>query len=236
MKKENLAFTLIELLVVVSIIAIITGTGVFYGFKQLVTIELSTKTQKVIDIIDNLDRQVDGKEIIDYSLEIDVTKNIYGYSYTVNTLGLEYIQNFNFDSTLGSGTLSTTQVGGTGSFAIRSYAGVKYIGEEIIQGGGNITSNYNDSEDYKITSTLSGQILNDIFVSYYDEDNIKTDEDNKLELLGLKSEDGNTNYSSISIENKNGKKSITGNNGDDLASFSVVFEKQGAQHTIIITK
>jgi len=63
-KKQHLAFTLIELLIVVSIIAIVTWSGLFYWFKQLSSIELSNKTKKVVDIIDNLDGQIfDEQEV-----------------------------------------------------------------------------------------------------------------------------------------------------------------------------
>lgn len=236
MKKQHLAFTLIELLIVVSIIAIVTWSGLFYWFKQLSSIELSNKTKKVVDIIDNLDGQIYSKEIIDYTLLLDINKNKYWLDYSVNTLWLDYIQELDFDSEILSWTLSSTQNWWTGSFVIKHYVWIKYIWEDIIQWWWTLVNTYAEGEDYKITSTLSGQTLNDIFVSYYDVDNIGTDDENKLELIELTSQDWNTSYSTITIENKNGQKSITWNNWNNLDSFSMKFEKQWAQHTIIITK
>ena len=236
MKKQHLAFTLIELLIVVSIIAIVTWSGLFYWFKQLSSIELSNKTKKVVDIIDNLDGQIYSKEIIDYTLLLDINKNKYWLDYSVNTLWLDYIQELDFDSEILSWTLSSTQTWWTGSFVIKHYVWIKYIWEDIIQWWWTLVNTYAEGEDYKITSTLSGQTLNDIFVSYYDVDNIGTDDENKLELIELTSQDWNTSYSTITIENKNGQKSITWNNWNNLDSFSMKFEKQWAQHTIIITK
>ena len=236
MKKDNLAFTLIELLIVVSIIAIVTWTGVFYWFKQLSTIELWTKTQKIIDIIDNLDGQVENKEIIDYSMLLDISSNQFWYNYTVNTLWIDYIQEISFDSELWSWMLSSTQLWWTGSFVIKTYRWIKYVNEEVIQWWWTITNNYLDWEDYKIVSTLSGQTLNDIYLWYYDIDNISDDNENKLELIWIKSEDWNTSYSSVLIENKNWKKKILANSLIVIDAFSLIFEKQWAQHTIIITK
>ncbi len=236
MKKENLAFTLIELLIVVGIIAIITGTGVFYWFKQLTTIELSAKTQKIIDIIDNLDSQVHSKEIIDYKIMLDINKHEYWFDYTINTLWLGYVQQLDFDSSLGSWTISSTQLWGTWSFAIKSYEWIKYIWEDVIQAWGILQKMYTAWEDYTITSTLSWQTLNDIFVSYYDIDNLGEDDGNKLELISITEEWANTNYSPIIIENKNWIKSLILNDWTLIESFAMKFEKKWAEHTIIITK
>ena len=62
------AFTLIELLIVITIIILISSSGIFYFFRQVSSLKIASEIEKVTDVIDRLDSNVDTKEILDYSI------------------------------------------------------------------------------------------------------------------------------------------------------------------------
>jgi len=64
------AFTLIELLIVITIITLISSSGIFYFFRQVSSIKIASEIEKVIDIVDSLDSKVDSKKILDYKILI----------------------------------------------------------------------------------------------------------------------------------------------------------------------
>jgi prepilin-type N-terminal cleavage/methylation domain-containing protein len=65
------AFTLIELLVVITIITLLTSSGVIYFFRQVSSIQIASEIEKVVDIVDELDSQIDNKKILDYNIYIN---------------------------------------------------------------------------------------------------------------------------------------------------------------------
>jgi competence protein ComGC len=64
------AFTFIELVVVITIIILISSTGVIYFFRQVSSIKIASEIEKVVDIVDHLDSEVDSKKILDYQINI----------------------------------------------------------------------------------------------------------------------------------------------------------------------
>jgi len=64
------AFTFIELIVVITIIVLISSTGVIYFFKQVASLKISSEIDKIMDLVDDLDSKVKNKKILDYTISI----------------------------------------------------------------------------------------------------------------------------------------------------------------------
>ncbi len=235
MKKK--AFTLIELLIVITIIVLVTSWGVMYFFKQIASMKLASEIESIVDIIDNLNSEVKSKKILDYSLTIERSKNQRGITYTTNTLGLNYIQKIDFDSISGSWILSTTQ-NPTWSYVFKIYSWVKFETEQIIDATDTITKSFLNNQEYKISWSLSGSVLNNLYIKYYSADNIIKDNENTLDLIWIydNSNKSWTNYSRVDIKNLNWKKSIKWNIWWELNKIYLYFEREGIQKFIEIKK
>jgi prepilin-type N-terminal cleavage/methylation domain-containing protein len=66
--KNNTAFTFIELLVVITLISILTTTGVFYFSQQVSYLSLTSTLEEFSQKLTLLDRQILEREIVDYDV------------------------------------------------------------------------------------------------------------------------------------------------------------------------
>ena len=80
------AFTLIELLVVITIITIMSASGVFYFFDFVKNQEINQKLYMIEDDINTLDKEIKDYKIFDYELIFDTSDiNNQNYSYITYT-------------------------------------------------------------------------------------------------------------------------------------------------------
>ena len=231
------AFTLIELLVVITIIILITSWWIIYFFKQICSMKLAWEIQNIVDIVDRLDTEVQSKKILDYSMTIDKIKNARWLSYTTNTLWLNSTQEIDFNSMTGSWTLSIHWTSWW-SYAFKIYSWIKFESEKIIDSAANSTENFLHNKEYRITWSLSGSILNTLYIDYYSQDNIIQNNENTLELININNKLDKTwvNYSSVEIKNLNWKKSIKWNSWWELDKIYLFFEREWVEKFIEIKK
>ena len=209
MKKNYLKwFTLIELLVVISIMIILSVSWIFYFSKQIDSLDLQSKVDKIVDNIDKLDNQVKTKKILDYSLKIK--KNSLWYIVSTNNLWLDYRQNINMDFDTWTGILSTNYSNTWASYSLKIYSWIKFQWNYIIDAKEQYTYNFLGNKKSKITATLSWMVLNNIYINYYSDDNILKNNENKLILdkINSKSDKTWTNYDYIELKNKFWKKEL----------------------------
>lgn len=231
------AFTLIELLIVITIITLITSWWVIYFFKQVSSLKLSSEINTIIDIVDTLNSEVESRNIVDYSINIDLANNTRWFSYTTNTLWLDKLQELDLNSSTGIGVLSTNYTW-TWSYVFKTFSWIKFEWENIIDATESFSKSFLDNSEYKISWSFSGSILNNIYIKYYSDDNIVIGSDNYLELVKITETNDNTwtQYSSVEIKNLNWKKIIKWNTGWELESVYLYFQRDGLEKFIEIKK
>ncbi|MDQ7009477.1 MAG: prepilin-type N-terminal cleavage/methylation domain-containing protein [Candidatus Gracilibacteria bacterium] len=224
------AFTLIELLIVITIITIISSTGVIYFFRQVSSLKISSEIEKVVDTIEKLDSEIDNKKILDYNIFIN--KNSFGFTGSINNIGLDYKQKLNMDFETGTGIINSNS-----GAILKIYSGIKFQETKLLNSSLIYNYNFSKNIESKILSSYSGSTLNEIFINYYSPDNIIENNENKLELININSESDKTGtgYISVEIKNLNGKKSITPDGGD-VSKIYLFFEREGVEKFIEIKK
>jgi len=225
------AFTLIELLIVISIITILTSSGVIYFFRQVSSIKLSSEIEKIVDIVDNLDSEIDNKKVLDYSLYI--SKNSFWFTWSINNLWLDNRQNINMNFETWTWIMSSN------SWTILSiYSWIKFQKNYTIDSWWQYEFNFWNNTDWKILANYSWSTLNNLEIFYYSPDNLIINNENKLELVWInsKSDKAWTNYNFIIIKNLNWKKIITSNWNNNFDKIYLFFEREWVEKFIEIKK
>ena len=224
-------FTLIELLVVITIITLLTSSWVIYFFRQVSSIQIASEIEKVVDIVDNFDSQIDNKKILDYSLYIN--KNSLWFTGSINNLGLDNRQyiNMNFQTWTWIITSNSWTI-------LKLYSGIKFQKNYIIDSTLEYEYNFSKNIESKILSTYSWATLNELKIFYYSPDNLIINNENKLELIWINSKSDKTwtNYSSLIIKNLNWKKSIKWNGLINLGKIYLFFKREWVEKFIEIKK
>ena len=225
------AFTLIELLVVITIITLLTSSWVIYFFRQVSSIKLSSEIEKIVDIVDKFDSEVDTKKILDYSLYIK--KNSFWFTWSINNLGLDNRQyiNMNFETW-------TWIIESNSGTIIKLYSGIKFQKNQTIGSSEEYKYNFSKNIESKILANYSWATLNNIFINYYSPDNLVVDNENKLELVWIYENNDKTwwNYNSILIKNLNWKKYIIPDWGSNIDKIYLFFEREWVEKFIEIKK
>jgi len=231
------AFTLIELLIVITIITLISSSGIFYFFRQVSSIKIASEIEKVIDIVDSLDSKVDSKKILDYKILIKKSDK-YWFTYSENNLWLDYRQKINLIFETWTWVLSTTKTSTWSNYSFKIYSWIKFQWKNIIDASENYEFNFLENTEHNITWTLSWSILNNIYIKYYSPDNLIIDNENKLELIWIyqNSDKSWLGYSSVEIKNLNWKKSIKWNWLIILEKIYLFFEREWVEKFIEIKK
>jgi len=224
-------FTLIELLVVITIITLLTSSWVIYFFRQVSSIQIASEIEKVVDIVDNFDSQIDNKNILDYSLYIN--KNSLWFTGSINNLWLDDRQDINMNFQ------TWTWIIESNSWTIlKIYLWIKFKKTYTIDSSWKYEYNFSKNIESKILATYSWAILNNIFINYYSPDNLIINNENKLELIWINSKSDKTwtNYNSIEIKNLNWKKYIIPDWGSDIDKIYLFFEREWLEKFIEIKK
>ena len=225
------AFTLIELLIVITIITLLSSSWVIYFFRQVSSIKLSSEIEKIVDIVDKFDSEVDTKKILDYSLYIK--KNSFWFTWSVNNLGLDNRQyiNMNFETW-------TWIINSNSGTIIKLYSGIKFQKNQAIGSSEKYEYNFSKNIESKILANYSWATLNNIFINYYSPDNLILDNENKLKLILINTKSNKTwnSYNSVEIKNLNWKKYIIPDWGNDINKIYLFFEREWVEKFIEIKK
>lgn len=229
------AFTFIELVVVITIIILISSSWVIYFFRQVSSLKLASEIEKLLNIVDKLDSEVDSRKILDYSINIGTSSNKLGFFYTTNNLWLDYRQelNMNFDTWT---WILSTNLSTWNNYTFKIYSWIKFQWKNIIDSSDTYEYNFLENINYKIIWTLSWSVLNNIYINYYSSDNLIQDNENKLELININSKSDKTwiSYNSLEIKNLNWKKSIIPDWWSDISKIYLFFEREWVEKFVEI--
>ena len=225
------AFTLIELLIVITIITILTASGVIYFFRQVSSMKLSSEIEKVVDIIDNFDSKINDKKILDYNFYFK--KNSFWFTWSINNLWLDNFQVLNMNFETWTGIINSNS--GT---VLKIYSWIKFQWDKVINSSWKYSYNFLKNLHSKIVATLSWTNLNDLLIDYYSPYNLIQDNENKLELININSKSDKTwiSYNFVEIKNLNWKKYIIPDWGSDIWKIYLFFEKEWVEKFIEIKK
>jgi len=204
--KEK-AFTLIELLVVTSIIIIITASWTIYFFKFLDSTSIKSNIWAIKDNINTFDVKIKDYIIFDYELVFNSWS--LWYTYKINNFDILYSQDLVLDFTTWTWVIKTN-VNSTGSIRLlKIYKKNKLFIERVLDSNDVYTWSFTDSSSYKIKWTLSWEILNEIGIKYYIEDNIIKWSNNYLTLdIISENNDKSSTCNYLKIQNIWWKKTI----------------------------
>lgn len=222
------AFTLVELIMVMAIISIVSvfSFSYFWDFssKQAINEDLSN----INTSIKKFDIDVRNMKIYDYKM-IFSSWSFYYTTYT-NYQNQDYRQIFDFDKNTYSGTLSATWnfVYTWANFNYSIYSDTK----KILTNNMPITSKYtfllSDEKNWQINSSISGAIVNDIYLNFYSQENTSIDSNLSSKLILdkiYKGSDKTWELSQLIIENINNKKFIKDQNGQIIDKAFLFFER-----------
>ena len=185
-KSLTKAFTLIELIVVISIMTLITAWSVFYFIDFVKNRELSQKLQIIEDDFIKLDNDVKKYNTFDYEINLNTSSLSWWYITYLNNFDIKYYQrleNFNTNNFNWNITISWENTAYT--WTLKLYKKYKLFLNEEIQYWSNIAFSFNTDPYYKIKSTLSWEILNEIDLHYFSEDNVSIKKNNIVNLIRI---------------------------------------------------
>lgn len=195
------AFTLIELLVVITIITIISTSGIFYFFDFVKNQEINQKIYVIENDINLLGKEIKNYKIFDYEL-------IFNTSDSTNKSYIIYTNIFDTEKQTLEITNSTwswiiTTLPSTWSWIIKIYKDNKLFINKEINRINNFEFNFNENSSYKIMWTQSWKILNNIIYKYLSEDNILPEKNNLLKLTNINTQENKdwTNIDKLKITN-----------------------------------
>jgi len=186
MKKNKFWFTLIELIVVISIITVLTSSGVlsFFGFleSQKITINIDSISEE----ISLLDKKINNHDIYDY--ELFFSSWSLWYYYYVNKFDIPYGHTIEMDFNSWTWVIKTNAISSWWIRILKIYKKHKLFIDRITDWMDVFTWSLNETKNYKIIWTLSWELLNEIYVNYYIENNIIKENEDFLELIKIDSD------------------------------------------------
>lgn len=165
-RESNKAFSLIELIVVISIIAIISSSGMFYYNNFVEKLKISNSVSEIKSDLDSLDNKISKREIFDYELYFEKDKPYY----------LNFENVFDLDVSLQFNSLDLNSWiwvisfswANSWTWSIKYYENYKFKKQEEIDYNWTFTWSFLEYQNYKILWSFSGQILNNINLNYFD--------------------------------------------------------------------
>jgi len=189
MKKSSLkAFTLIELIVVISIIIITSTSWVFYFLDYVKNQEISQKINIIKNNINKIDTEVKKYEIFDYEMFFNTSNLTLWYITYLNNFDIPYNQTLTLNTITWSWNI-LIQWEASLTWTLKLYKKQKLFLDKEITYNESIDFDFNTDQYYKIKSTLSWEILNEININYFWEDNINTEKNNNIYLTKIERED-----------------------------------------------
>lgn len=186
------AFTLIELLVVITIITIMSASGVFYFFDFVKNQEINQKLYMIEDDINTLDKEIKDYKIFDYEIIFDTSDiNNQNYSYLTYTNNFDTKkQSLQINNSTWSWVITSSPA--SWSWIIKIYKNNKLSFNKEIDRSIDFPFDFNENSSYKITWTQSWEILNNIIYKYLSEDNILPEKNNLLKLVSINTQEDKT--------------------------------------------
>ena len=202
MKILNKAFTLVELLVVTTIITLLSVWSVFYFLDFVKNQEIIQKVMLIEDNFDDLDKQIKDYKIFDYQLIFNTWSLSNLYVTYINNFDIPYNQDITFSSTTWIWIIETNWLSSQ-EWKIKLFKKNKLFLFETKAGNDNYSFVFNKENYYKTTWTLSWEILNEIHINYFSEDNIYPEKNNSLILydINIKEDKSWTQISELEITN-----------------------------------
>jgi len=224
------AFTLIELIVVVTIIVITSSSGILYFSDFIWNQELKQELYVLESNIKSLDNDVRKYKIFDYELHINSLSWSQAYTYYTNKFDVPNPQLINFDSVSMTWTISISW-SPSSLWNIKIYKNDKLLSNQISRGDKNYIWFF--SQNTSITSYLSWESLNNIYINYF----ANSSDKNYIELTWINSQEnkGGIAYSNLKIVNIWWKKEIFWDSSL-LNDAYLFFENKWIESFIKITK
>jgi len=231
------AFTLIELLVVTTIIVIISSSWIFYFLDFVKDQETWWKLVIIDDNFNTLDKKIKDYTIFDYELILNTTTLTWWYITYINNFDIPFNQTISFNSSTWSWIISTSW-SSSDNWNIKLYKKQKLFLNENRQADLRYEFSFNKEPYYKIWWTLSWEVLNEININYFSEDNLYPEKNNWLELININTKENKswTNYSSLIIKNIWWTKSILWNWTTSENEIYLFFENSWKEKFIKIKK
>ncbi len=232
--KEIKAFTFIELLVTTSILIIMATSSVFYFFGFIDKVKLNTWIESVKSTIQELDKKVKNKDILDYKLFLK--KNSLFMYYYSNTLNLNNILEYtgSIDYLTWSWNIEIfPKWTSTWALKIDIYSNNKFLKDFLISWDNNLKYWFSKFKDYKISATYSWQFLNDININYFAESNTNHKKQNYLKLIKIRT-NKSSDLDSIYIKNILWRK-IFSDNSSSIKLY-LTFDVNWQEKTLEINK
>lgn len=217
MKKIKKAFTLIELIVVSFIITLLSSASVFYFFDFVENKKLSQMLLLIENDILELDKKVKNYEIFDYELIFDTQTWSRFYINNINKFDSKNQELEIIDTQTWSWNIKTDT---SWTWVIKIYKKHKLDFINEIDRWSDFEFNFSESSEYKITWTLSWEVLNDIELNYFSENNISNNLKDLLLFTGINISENKiwTWYQKIKIQNINWNKFFYDSNNNEINS------------------
>lgn len=210
MEKNNMlskfAFTFIEIMVVISIISIVSFTSVFYFNDFIDSQEIKGILHNFSSQVELFDAETEQGKIYDY--EVFLWKGSF-FAYSLNNYKKErvFFSNLNYNS---SNISLKVNWGAWNPWSLKIYGDEKIQENQYLDITNIYTKDISKFKNYSFDSSLSWEIVNELWISYYSIDNISNKEEKKVILSFINSEEnkGGTSFSWVIIKNKNNIKEI----------------------------
>ena len=230
------AFTLVELLVVIAIITLLSIWSVFYFLDFVKNQEISQRIILIEDNFNGLDKDIKNYKIYDYELLFNTSTLSKWYISYLNNFDINFNQTIDFNSSTWSWTIESNWSSAQ-EWKIKLFKKNKLFLFETKEWDKDYKFDFNEESYYKLSWTLSWEILNEIHINYFSEDNIYPERNNSLILHDINSQSDWkwTSYSKAIIKNIWWKKEIKCDS-IDLAEIYLIFENNWKEKFIKINK
>jgi hypothetical protein len=155
------------------------------------------------------------------------------FTWSINNLWLDNRQNINMDFKTWTWIITSNSW-----IILKIYAWIKFQESKVIDTQETYEYFFWKNDNYKILSTLSWAVWNNIFINYYSLDNLELNNENKLELIWIYKNINKTwwNYNSVEIKNLNWKKYIIPDWWSDIDKIYLFFEREWVEKFLEIKK
>lgn len=239
--KNISAFTLIELIVVTTIIILISSSWVFYFLDFVKWKDIDWKIYNIESVLVELDKKVKNYSIFDYEIQLNTWTGQYWYISYINNFDLPFNQKVNFNSITWSWIILTNWSINE-MWKLKLYKQEKLFLFKEITWNQNINFDFNEEPFYKIIWTMSWEILNEIDINYFSEENLSPKKNNLLILTNINSKQDKTwseNINNLIITNIWWNKRFYNNNKTNELNINEIylfFENNWTEKFIKITK
>lgn len=210
--KTKLAFTLIEIIIVITILVLVSSAWIMYFTNFVDDYRLEKELSLVKNQFEELDKQVQKKEILDYELHLNSQSNLF-YVYK-NVFDSQFLVSFDVEPNYedASWDLRVTPDYTWAIWELKTYNKHKFLSSKYIDSADSETLNwYTLFDDYSFVSYLSWSRVNDIDLKYFSQTNIDLLKNNFLTLshINTQSDWFWASINKIVLKNISWKKTLT---------------------------